>query len=41
MSLTVYFLELVASLASLAAKQFLLDGEIVVSLDGTLSMTTC
>src|SRR6266568_5227178 len=36
-SLTVYFPELVASLASLAAKQFVLDGEIVVPLDGKLS----
>jgi ATP-dependent DNA ligase len=36
-SLTRYFPELVASLSSLAAKQFVLDGEIVVALDGSLS----
>jgi ATP-dependent DNA ligase len=35
--LTRYFPELVASLASLAAEQFVLDGEIVIPLDGTLS----
>ena len=35
--LTRYFPELVAALASLSAKQFVLDGEIVVPLDGSLS----
>jgi ATP-dependent DNA ligase len=36
-SLTQYFPELVTSLSVLAAKQFVLDGEIVVPVDGTLS----
>jgi ATP-dependent DNA ligase len=35
--LTRYFPELVASLASLAAEQFVLDGEIVIPLNSTLS----
>jgi ATP-dependent DNA ligase len=35
--LTRYFPELVASLASLAVEQFVLDGEIVIPLDGALS----
>jgi ATP-dependent DNA ligase len=35
--LTRYFPELVAALASLPAKQFVLDGEIVIPVDGTLS----
>jgi ATP-dependent DNA ligase len=35
--LTRYFPELVSALAELPAKQFVLDGEIVIPLDGTLS----
>jgi ATP-dependent DNA ligase len=35
--LTRYFPELVSALAALSAKQFVLDGEIVIPLDGTLS----
>ena len=35
--LTRYFPELVVALAELPAKQFVLDGEIVIPLDGTLS----
>jgi ATP-dependent DNA ligase len=35
--LTRYFPDLVVALASLSAKQFVLDGEIVIPLDGTLS----
>jgi len=36
-SLTRYFPELLAALAGLKAKQFVLDGEIVIPVDGTLS----
>jgi len=35
--LTRYFPELVSALSSLAAKKFVLDGEIVIPIDGTLS----
>jgi ATP-dependent DNA ligase len=35
--LTRYFPELVSSLSTLAAKQFVLDGEIVIPVDGQLS----
>src|SRR4051812_9314762 len=35
--LTRYFPELVAALSELKAKQFVLDGEIVIPVDGTLS----
>jgi ATP-dependent DNA ligase len=36
-----YFPDLVATLTSLTARRFVLDGEIAVQIEGALSLTTC